>query len=439
MTRRTGLPLASRSLSFASRGTRGFTLLELLVAMSLFAVLGIAVVSLLGQGLAIFSEGTAATTMQDRLQAVLPLLRSDLAAIQPVLVPEVPPPPAIENPDGPPSPTTAVPVAAGPSVQLQSGWIRLADVPTDWPKVRYVALVRTNARESEDPILRLAGTAGSASGVPLKSYDPSSVDSGTTGNLLAAGGLMEVVWIAVPEDPDPSHRQGPAGADSSWNRGILTLYRLFRAPIGGEKSLLSTSSFDTLAKIRAAGRPVQEGVLDFSATFRNVFSTSFTDGLGLAKASDGEPYAGPLWDSTRAIDKNFPLYRGADSLSDVRDDVFPAAVRVEVTLAAEGPFGFGRGETLLARSTGPDEKRIYVESVDPLYRPGPSERFLKVEAEWMSTTLETIDLGEKRVTVTRGRRGTTAVEHAAGAPVYVGATVSTDVPLVYKDRYARKR
>jgi len=428
---------ACRGARVAAR--RGFTLLEMLIAMALFAVLGIAVVALLGQGLALFSEGTADTTMQDRLQAVLPLLRSDFAAIQPVQTPEVPPPPAIESLDSPPTPAADAPVSKPPAIRLRAGWQKLADLPTEWPACYFVAFVRTNARESEDPILRQAGTAGSASGIPLRSYEPATVDSGTTGNLLATGGLMEVVWIAVPEDPDPSRRQGPSGADASWHRGILTLYRLFRAPVGGDKSLLDPANFDTLAKIRAAGRPIQEGVLDFSAVFRNLFATSFTDGLGTGKVDDGAPYAGPLWDSTRALDKNFPLYRSADSLEDVRDDVFPAAVHLEVTLAVEGRFGFGTGETLLSKLLGPEEKRLYVDSVDPLYKPGPSERMFKVDAEWMATTLEGIDVGEKRVTVLRARRGTPAAEHQPGDPVYVGSTVTTDVPMVYKDRYARRR
>ena len=123
----------------------------------------------------------------------------------------------------------------------------------------------------------------------------------------------------------------------------------------------------------------------------------------------------------------------------MRDDVFPAAVHLEITLAIEGRFGFGTGETLVAKPLGPEEKRLYLESVDPLYKPGPSERMLKVDAEWMATTLEGIDVGEKRVTVQRARRGTPVAEHLPGDPVYVGSTVTTDVPMVYKDRYRRVR
>jgi prepilin-type N-terminal cleavage/methylation domain-containing protein len=418
---------------------RGFTLLELLVAMALFAILGVAVVALLGQGLAIFSEGTADTTMQDRLQSALPQLRSDFAAIMPVEPPEVLPPPMSEEARQQATAGSAAPAVEAPAVRLRSGWLRLRDVPTDWPPVFFVAFVRANAQESEDPLLRDAGTAALAAGSPMRVYDPAAVDGGERGNLVAPGGVLEVAWIAVPEDPFPDRRTGPPTPDPTWPRGVLTLYRLFRAPVGGAKTLLDPANLDSLAKIRAAGRPMHDGVLHFGVTFRNVFAKSFTDGVGGGRAGDGEPYVGSVWDSTRALDKQFALHRGAESLADPHDDVFPAAARIEVALAIEGPFGFGRGETLLAAGIAPEEKRLTVESVDPLFVAGPAERAFKVEGEWMSTLLDTIDMAERRVTVQRGQRGTPPTDHAAGAPVYVGRTVSTDVPLVYKDRYARAR
>ncbi|MCC7138271.1 MAG: prepilin-type N-terminal cleavage/methylation domain-containing protein [Planctomycetes bacterium] len=415
----------------------GFTVLELLIAMALFSVLGLAVVALLGQGMTIFSEGTADTSMQDRLQSVLPAIRADLAAVQPVSPPEVPPPPPPEGDPGTDPAAQAVPTP--PDVRLRAGWLKLSDVPSEWPPVYYVAFARTFAREAEDPILRRAGTDPVGPGIPAKSYDPATVDAGAATNLLAPGGLQEVVWVAVPEDPAPERRTGAPTPDSSWSRSVLTLYRLFRAPVGGEKTLLDPKNFDSLAKIRAAGRPMHDGVLHFGVTFRNVFARSFTDGLGTGRVDDGQAYVGAVWDSTRALDKAFALYRDAGSLADVRDDVFPAWARVEVTLAVEGPFGFGRGDTVLSTGVGPDDRRLRLESVEPVLRPGQGETWLKVGTEWVSTTFENVDPSERLVTVARKGRGTAAAEHPAGTPVFVGGTVSTDVPMVYKDRYTRRR
>jgi len=406
---------------------RGFTILELLVAMSMFAILGIAVVSLLGQGLNLFTSGTADTTMQDRIQAALPSIREDFAAIQPVEAPEVLTPPAPEGVDIPVDPTLVV---EGPRNRLIAGTFKPKDTGTEKPvDCVYVGFVRSNAREAEDPILRSAGATGDAAGVPLRSYDPAAVESGVTGDLLATGGTMEVVYVAIPDDPD--------------RIGMLTVYRLFRAPVGGPGSLLEMVAgvpvnFDSIKKIRTAGRPVLEGVLHFGVTFRNLFATSWTDGQGAGKVLDGLPYVGHVWDSTRALNPAFAMSKGKDSLADVRDDVFPAMARIDLVLGIEGPYGFTRGETLLAAPLTVDDRKIVLGDIGPLFRPGPAERFLKVDGEWMSVNLEGADTVENRVTVVRGRRNTKAVKHKVDEPVYFGRPVSTDVALLYKDRYARR-
>lgn len=425
---------------------RGFTLLELLIAMALFAVLGLAVVALLGQGMTVFSEGTADTRMQDRLQAILPVIRADLAAVQPAASPEVrPPPPPDSSASSSVEPAVAPSSLPPPAIQFRLGRVKLAEFDDSWGTFPYVAFVRTNAREGEDPLLRQAGSVPVTPGVPTRVYDPSAVDtltgSSTVASLVAPGGMMEVVWIAVPEDPDPARRApsaSPIVLGPEWPRGMLTLYRLFRAPAGGEKTLLNPKNFDSLAKIRAAGRPMHEGVLHFGVTVRNIFARSWNDGGGTGPVADGQPYVGQVWDSTRALDKAFPLFRSADSVADVRDDVFPAWARIELTLGVEGEFGFGRGETVLAEGVSAEEKRIGLVSVDPLFAPGPANRWFKIEGEWCATSFEQIDPNDRRAVALRGQRGTKAAAHEAGAPVYVGASVSTDVPLVFKDRYVPK-
>ena len=85
-----------------------------------------------------------------------------------------------------------------------------------------------------------------------------------------------------------------------------------------------------------------------------------------------------------------------------------------------------------------DGSPLLVRRVEPLFRPGPLERFLKVDAEWMSVNAEATDFAEKRITVGRGKRMTKAVEHRVDEPVYFGYPVTTDVSLLFKDRYARR-
>jgi hypothetical protein len=251
-----------------------------------------------------------------------------------------------------------------------------------------------------------------------------------TGNLLATGGMMEVAYVAIPDDPD--------------HPGILKVYRCFRAPVGGPGSLLEMAAgiptnLDSVKKIRAAGRPVLDGVLHFGVTFRNLFATSWSDGLGAGSFADGSPYVGNVWDSTRALNPAFPIRpKGKEYLARVKDHVFPAMARIDLVLAIEGPYGFTRGETTLTTPLTADDRKITIGDLGPLFRPGAGERFVKVDTEWMSVNLEGADVTENRVTVVRGRRNTKAVEHKVDAPVFFGRAVSTDVSLLYKDRYARR-
>jgi hypothetical protein len=151
------------------------------------------------------------------------------------------------------------------------------------------------------------------------------------------------------------------------------------------------------------------------------------------------PYVGTVWDSTRGLDDRFALHRSKDSATDVRDDVFPAMARVELTLATPGPYGFTRGDTRLVAPLNTEQKTLELEDVTLLLRPGSADRALKVDGEWMTTRFERVNTAENRAVVTRGERGTVAREHLQDAPVYVGSSVATDVPLVWKDRYVRSR
>ncbi len=411
-------------------GARGFTILELLVAMAIFALLGTAVVTLLGQGMSVFTSGTADTSMQDRLQSALPTFRDDLTN---AFVPDSLGVPPLAVPDavggagpGPAGGGTSA-ASRAPAVRFRSGWFKPTDVPPDrgiW--AYYVAFVRTNAREAEDPMLREAGTAGT-SGVPLTTYDPASLDSGVTGNLLAPGGLLEVAYVAIPEDLD--------------RPGILTVYRLFRAPVGGPKTLLDPANIDSLKEIREAGRPRIEGVLHFMIRFRNAFATTW-DVPTKGRIQDGEPYAGEVWDSTRGADKEFALHRDATSFEETYDDVYPARARIELTLAVPGAFGFGRGETTLATALGVEETRVRLADPAVLLEPGPADRWIKVGTEWMlaSTEQRFDDLKAGVAVVVRGKgRKALPREHPADEPIYYGASIATDVPMVFKDVYVRRR
>ena len=75
--------------------SRGFTLLEILIAMSIFVMLGSMVVVFMRQSLDIFYTGTRESAQLDRQDSVLPQVRADLAnvALPASFQAPVPPPP----------------------------------------------------------------------------------------------------------------------------------------------------------------------------------------------------------------------------------------------------------------------------------------------------------------------------------------------------------
>ena len=416
------------------RSTRGFTLLEILIAMSLFVMLGGMVVVFLRQSLDIFYTGTRESAQLDRQDAILPQVRADLSNIAlpaTFQAPAPPPPPEILDSKGieppPPPPAVLVRLRAGHIKLQKTGKAAFKDYPCP-----YIAFVVADANEGADRLRRRAGEVA-AKDANLKALTPASATEGDASTRYkATGGLMEIVWIAVPtsvmENEDPSALEWPA---------ILTLYRGFRTPIGDpEKSLLVPENLDTPAKIKAACRPVAEGLLHFGATWRRVFATSWDEELGLGLGANA-PYVGPIWDSTRALEREWPLHKGPHSLVDPSDDIFPPFVRLEATLAQVTQFGPGRGEFTLQEGVGADAVILKVADTDTLMQPNlGTVRWLKVDAEWMSYELRDVNFSKGEVRVRRGRRGTKAVPHESGAWCYVGTPAALQMRLpVFRDDY----
>jgi prepilin-type N-terminal cleavage/methylation domain-containing protein len=405
----------------AQRPDAGYTLLELLLAMAIFTFLGAMVVFLMRQGLNVFSVGTRDTNLQDRADTVIPRVRLDLEAIAVPGSRDAPPPPPTEaerlagKEYFPPPPV---------DVRLRAAVIRMRDVPEgplkDAP-CPYVAFVTSLGTDRSDPLLRRAGDQKLPG---MRVYDPAAADQADPQTaFLATGGLMEVCYVAVPEDP-----AAPA---------VLTLYRGFRTPIGGAGSLLDPANVDSLAEVQKACRVFERGLLHFGVTWRRIFATSWT--LTEGAVGETDPYVGAAWDSTRALDNKFPLFVGPNSLGDPSDDVFPRWARLEVTLVPPTIVGYGQGETTLRGDVAAEDRSIRLENLSPLSGPGQEERWLKVGTEWMRYRPDRLEFDTLKVTVERGLRGTKAVSHRAGDEVYLGLETSTDVRLpVFLDRYARK-
>jgi hypothetical protein len=377
--------------------------------------------------MSVFATGTQDSQVLDRMDTVLPKVRRDLLRLYTGDRFD-PPPPA---PDAERLQETRKEVPAPPpvDVRLRSGTIILRDAPPGLRDARcpYFAFVMATADEWQDPLLRRELVAGTAA----KEYVPTEVNqaAGNDAAFLPPGGLMEVCWIAVPEDPEQP--------------GILTLRRGYRAPIGGADSLLDPANVDSIPEIQRRCPVVERGVLHFGVLWRNAFATSWEVG-GSGNVSDTDPLVDSTWDSTRGIDKTFRLFRAPESLGDPSDDRFPSAVRVEVVLASATQRGFAP-ETRLREGVDDTTSKVVVLDTGPLFAlrgaPEGEDRWLKVDFEWMRYRLspENPVPSTGDVVVTRAQRAAKGAPHEAMAPVYVGTWYRQELRLrMSRDAFARK-
>ncbi|MCP5066457.1 MAG: prepilin-type N-terminal cleavage/methylation domain-containing protein [bacterium] len=405
------------------RSAAGFSMLELLVAMSIFSVLGAMTIFLMNRGLEIFQKGTQEGAKLDKQGTILPLIEEDLKAVMVVQDADAPPPPP-EDDDLNHDAREALPPAPV-LIRVRAGTLGLTGEP-DGPLKGYPMYwfsVVLDISGGIDPMIANLPTGNDEA---AKSITPTSVENRTADTIYKpTGGMLEVLYIAAPTDPTK-----PA---------MLTLFRSFRSPIGHpENSLLDPTNFDTLAEIRKVCRPMAEGVLHFGATWRRVFATSWDlETSPVGRAGGATRYVGPQWDSTRGAEKTFALFAGKQSLVDPSDDVFPAFVRLDITLAGAGSLGYGQGELSLREAVDGNTGLLSIDDPDILLRPGLGrDRWLKVEGEWMSYTTSGVDYVKKKVRVQRGKRGTKKQSHPSGAWVHVGESSQREIRMpVYFDRF----
>jgi hypothetical protein len=398
-------------------------MLELLVAMSIFSILGAMTIFLMNRGLDIFQKGTKESNTRDKQGTVLPFIEEDLKAVMVVQDADAPPPPPEEDDLNRVARESLPPPRV--DIRLRAGILNLTGEPDGplkgYPMYWFAAVLDISG--GIDPMIANLPTGNDEA---AKFITPESVENRTADTIFKpTGGMVEVLYIAAPTDATK-----PA---------MLTLFRGFRSPIGHpEDSLLDPSNFDTLAEINKVCRPMAEGVLHFGAIWRRVFATSWElETSPVGRAGGGTRYVGPMWDSTRGADKTFALFAGKQSLVDPSDDIFPAFVRLEITLASSGSLGYGQGELSLQEAVDDSTGLLSIDDPDILLRPGLGrDRWLKVEGEWMSYTTSGVDYVKKMVRVQRGQRGTKKASHPSGSWVHVGESAQREVRLpVFKDRF----
>jgi hypothetical protein len=396
---------------------------ELLIAMALFSVLGIALIALLRQSTAFLDRGQAGSELQDLMENGERLLTDDIANVY-----------------DQPSNTEGL-----PDVRFTS-WRVPFDTDADGEPDTYgqqLSFVRSVQGEASEPLLR---DAGSKPGAMAEIDGDDDQAEGAKGDLRPAGGKQEVAWLVVPNGKR-------AREDPEFEQGLMTVYRGTRVPVGGspERTLLPAELPPLRGTKRRAGsrlgvtsareagerlRPVMTGVLHLSFEFfsRHTVPEAGRLVVGGSLVEPRPPQKGggglsPTWDSTRGIlpagigADQFFLGAGAASLDNSVDDIFPPKVRITLVVDRIGTDA-RTGE--LVRGIGPDDTTLQVDTTR--FAPGgdPVGRFIKVGNEW----IQWADREDGVFTVAmRGARGTKKEAHAPGDVVRAGATLVKDVPV----------
>ena len=389
----------------------GFSLIELLVAMGIFSVIGIAIVALLARASDFSRAGTATTEQLDALQTFTEAFSLDATGIY----------------------TRADSDNGAPAVRMYSDLAK-CDIDADGKpdaSVRRLMFVRMVTDEATAAVSRTAGTVIGAKEYLDQSKD---VEESAKGALKATGGLEEVFWTAVPENKD--------------DLALMALYRGVRSPIGGPQSFFPTKPASDpsargpqdrgplhLSEVRAVSQPMLSGVLYFGVEFWARRTETWDPTV--------VPPKGPLqvWDSTRGVLPKGQRFDGfyyakqagsqdRPSLLDPTDDTYPR--RIRVTLVVE-ESGQAARKGLLMGELSADATYIEVSSTAFIPATDTSQRFVKIGSEWIEFT----SLENARLTgCKRGVRGTLAQTHPHGEPVHYGKTVVREVNVpTFRDAY----
>jgi prepilin-type N-terminal cleavage/methylation domain-containing protein len=418
--------------------TRGLTLIELLLAMSIFTLLGVFLFTLVGRSLELYRAAEGSGELIDGFDATLTPLADDLACV------------FVGDPAGPgkkvqfllthdrryvPSPESAT------SNAQQIPVFALGD-----PRALLLRFVRTfPGGELESTLGRFAGTYKDAGAyidgvddlvesraieltrrgdAPAGAKTAAAASQTPAAGLLSPGGLMEVMYFLA---------SGAADAP-----GTCTLYRAVRAPIGGAGSFFAEDMPDTMTPewIAAHATPVMSNVLYFGILCWSQSTQSWEterslDGEGVRAGADDTSWPGAelFWDSTRGRISQFGLARGAASLAHFEDDVFPVRVQIVLTLAPDG----GASQGLVVGDTPVASRFVRVTNPKPFAPAGDERPYVRVGDEWLRVT----SVDGPTLTVDRGMRASEPQVHRGGTEYRSGRTITKVIEIPAHRSYFR--
>lgn len=374
-------------------GERGVTLIELMVAMTVFLLLGLMLVGLLSGALSLWRECESGGVVYERAEEVLRAIEEDLSAA------------FTHAPAGTNDVRAQFLCEPDPDAAAPAGAQRLL-------------LVRTFGGGPERVFLAEAGDRVDATGWPPSGGLPAGPDDmdmdPTTGRI------DEEYYDGADED-----RDGFVDEDLRAVGGLASVCYVRRG-----RDLLRGVRAPVDAPPEAAARCAQKlcgDVLYLGFQFWTQETETWAD-LPPVPAKKGAR-RGPerIWDSTRGREgalKGFLFHKGPDSLDNPSDDVFPELVRV--VLVVEPSAERGR-RTVLRRELLAGETHIRVGSTrgfpEPAKRLDPGGRtegaYALVGDEWIEYD-ERLD--QALHIARRGCRGARKRDHPEGTEVRVGRT-----------------
>jgi len=399
------------------RARRAFTLIEILIAMSLFTLIGFAVVAMMRTGADMWMRGTRGSEQEDRIEQSLPRLEEDLRMVLvPVQHDRIPFDP--QNPD-----PERVPDALPPANRFLSGYMtyHMRDREV---RCRYIAFVRDIAGLGElETYASRAGTNSQADAYIDGKDDEAEFKAN---RHLPTGGAVEVLWIWLPDR----------------NRlGLGTVYRAYRTPVGGPGSLLDPKNYDTFEKLREKVnlQPRFQDVLLFDVLFWTQYTTTWEWDSGEpritcrptdpSQLTASARVCGPsrTWDSTRGLfplqgSGGFRLAKGKASFNFSADDIWPRMMRVEFALLDES--------TRLAGPLGSADRSFSVLATDFATGRGALDgQLMKIGREWVRLVGRSGRARDEFELEDRGLRGSAAVAHGEGTPVYYGRVFDLTISI----------
>jgi len=361
----------SHSERWRAGARRGYTLMEVLVAMSLLVLLGGGLVTLLNQGISMWHASENRGRIYEQARAVLESIADDLRS-------------------------TAIRAHGGAG----ESWIRfVADRdPRGRQRLRFV---RSISGETADSLLREGGSYLSTRSPATYDGFGDAAEAGR-GLLAAPGGLMEILYVLDPR------------------QGQHRIWRGIRSPVGGPGSLFIDESIEEARslsgkeksgpaegagdepRLASVAVPVSEDVFFLGFRFWGPTTNTWKAVPPLRAPRPGEE-SGPVTDWTRSAEGG-------------EDDVFPEMAEIVLVLRGwDSTFSSTLEEDLAS------DGKVLVLASPMTLSPDAEARLVLVDDEWIR-----IEGSEgRRLTVAvegRGARSSLPAKHARGTPVEAGVT-----------------